>query len=62
MKELAMFLLAAVSAQAAARTVALPGKSPLVTFRVVFTTGSASDPADKPWLANLTCEMLANSG
>ena len=32
----------------------LPGKSPLVTFRIVFTTGSAADPADKPGLANLT--------
>ncbi|MCU1261239.1 MAG: insulinase family protein, partial [Bryobacterales bacterium] len=61
MKAVALFLLAALCGQGA-QTVALPGKSPLVTFRVVFTTGSASDPADKPGLANLTCEMLANSG
>ncbi|HMC59044.1 MAG TPA: insulinase family protein, partial [Candidatus Solibacter sp.] len=37
-------------------------KSPLVTFRIVFTTGSASDPADKPGLAYLTAMMLANGG
>ena len=26
------------------RVVALPSKSPLVTFRIVFTAGSAADP------------------
>lgn len=62
MRSWMLLMLAALSANAASRTVALPGKSPLVTFRVVFTTGAASDPADKPGLANLTCEMLANSG
>jgi len=49
-------------APAQIRTVALPGKSPLVTFRIVFTTGSASDPADKPGLAYLTARMLADGG
>ena len=44
------------------RTVALPGKSPLVTFRIVFTTGSAADPADKPGLAYLTAQMIADGG
>ena len=44
------------------RTVALPGKSPLVTFRIVFTTGAAADPADKPGLAYLTAQMLADGG
>ncbi len=62
MKTLLAIVLTAASAQAAGRVVSLPGKSPLVTFRIVFTTGAASDPADKPGLANLTCEMLANSG
>jgi len=62
MRALWAIVLAAASAQAAGRVVSLPGKSPLVTFRIVFTTGAASDPADKPGLANLTCEMLANSG
>ena len=40
----------------------LPGKSPLVTFRFVFTTGSASDPPEKPGLAALTAMMLAEGG
>ena len=44
------------------RTVAMPGKSPLVTFRIVFTTGSAADPADKPGLAYLTAQMIADGG
>ena len=38
-------------ATAQIRVVQLPGKSPLVTFRFVFTTGAASDPAEKPGLA-----------
>jgi len=54
--------LAASCALAQIRTVALPGKSPLVTFRIVFTTGSASDPLDKPGLAYLTARMLADGG
>jgi zinc protease len=44
------------------RVVELPGKSPLVTIRLVFTTGAASDPADKPGLAHLTSELLAGGG
>src|SRR5580692_3838120 len=47
---------------AAPRIVTLPGKSPLVTLRFVFTTGAASDPADKPGVAHLTGELLAGSG
>jgi len=42
--------------------VELPGDSPLVTFRVTFLTGSASDPADKPGLANLTASMISDGG
>ena len=56
-----LFLLACCAA-AQIRTVALPGKSPLVTFRIVFTTGSAADPADKPGLAYLTAQMIADGG
>ena len=44
------------------RIVELPGKSPLITIRLVFTTGAASDPSDKPGLARLTAEMLGNGG
>lgn len=47
---------------AQARIVELQDKSPLVTIRIVFTTGAASDPADKPGLASLTARMLGNSG
>jgi len=56
------FLLVTSCAPAQIRTVALPGNSPLVTFRIVFTTGSASDPLDKPGLAYLTARMLADGG
>ncbi len=44
------------------RIVALPGNSPVVTLRLVFTTGGARDPEDKPGLARLTAEMLAGGG
>lgn len=44
------------------RTVVLPDKSPVVTLRLVFTTGAAQDPPDKPGLARLTAEMLAGGG
>jgi len=55
-------LFSAASAFAAPRYVELPGKSPLVTIRVVFTTGSAADPAAKPGLANLTASLLGHGG
>ncbi|MBM3813847.1 MAG: insulinase family protein [Acidimicrobiia bacterium] len=44
------------------RVVAMPGSSPLVTFKIVFLTGAASDPAGKPGTANLTAAMLARGG
>lgn len=44
------------------RVASLPGKSPLVTFRIVFTAGSVLDPPDKPGLAYLTAMMLARGG
>jgi len=57
-------LLFAASLQAAPepRVVALPGKSPLVTFRFVFLTGAASDPAGHAGAAALTASMLTKGG
>jgi zinc protease len=55
-------LLAAMPLIAQTRVVPLPGKSPLVTFRYVFTVGSAADPEGKPGLAYLTAMMLAHGG
>jgi len=52
----------ASTAFAQMRTVTLPGKSPVVTLRIVFTTGAAMDPGDKPGLAHLTAAMLAGGG
>ena len=43
-------------------TVLLPGTSPLVTFRILFMTGSAFDPPGKDGLAALTASMLAQGG
>ncbi|HEV3470510.1 MAG TPA: pitrilysin family protein, partial [Pyrinomonadaceae bacterium] len=39
-----------------------PGASPLVTFRLLLMTGSASDPAGKEGVASLTAAMLAEGG
>ena len=61
MRLLAGFMLASI-AFAQMRTVTLPGKSPVVALRVVFTTGAAADPDDKPGLAHLTAAMLAGGG
>lgn len=58
----ALLASAAAALNAEPRVVELPGKSPLATIRFVFTTGAASDPADKPGLASLTAQMLVNSG
>jgi zinc protease len=44
------------------RVVSLPSKSPLVTLRIVFLTGAASDPAGKEGAASLTASMLAQGG
>ena len=45
-----------------AAPVTLPGKSPIVNFRIVFRTGAASDPAGKPGTAALTAAMLSEGG
>ncbi len=55
-------LLAATTLFAQPKLVELPDKSPLVTIRLVFLAGSASDPADQPGLADLTATMLAGGG
>ncbi|MET0621420.1 MAG: pitrilysin family protein, partial [Pyrinomonadaceae bacterium] len=39
-----------------------PSQSPLVSFRLLFMTGSASDPAGKEGVASLTAAMLAEGG
>ncbi len=57
---LAALLHAATSAQVA--SVLQPGTSPLVVFRVVFTTGAAFDPAGKEGLASLTAAMIGQGG
>jgi zinc protease len=43
-------------------TVMMPNSSPLVTFRILFMTGSANDPAGKEGVAALTAAMLAKGG
>jgi zinc protease len=62
MKWLAVAPLVCLSAVAQMRTVTLPGNSPIVTLRLVFTTGAAQDPEDKPGLARLTAELLSGGG
>ena len=60
-----LLLMAAIMASTAwanARIVALPAKSSLVSFRLVFRTGSAFDPPGKPGTAALTAAMLARGG
>jgi zinc protease len=39
-----------------------PSQSPLVSFRLLFMTGSASDPAGKEGVAALTASLLAEGG
>ena len=40
----------------------LPNRSPLVTFRIIFMTGAASDAAGKEGVAALTAAMIAQGG
>ena len=42
--------------------VLLRNRSPLVSFRILFMTGSASDPRGKEGVASLTAAMLAEGG
>src|SRR5690606_37455269 len=39
-----------------------PGPSPLVRFKLLFTVGSAHDPAGKEGLATLSAEMITEAG
>jgi zinc protease len=43
-------------------TVLEPTQSPLVSFRILFMTGAASDPAGKEGVASLTAALLAGGG
>ncbi|MDT5295802.1 MAG: zinc protease [Acidobacteriota bacterium] len=43
-------------------TVLAPTQSPLVSFRILFMTGAASDPAGKEGVASLTAALLAEGG
>jgi len=43
-------------------TVFLPNRSPLISIRLQFLTGSMDDPAGKEGVANLTAAMLAEGG
>jgi zinc protease len=49
-------------ATAGPASVLQPNSSPLVSFRILFMTGSASDPKGKEGLAALTAAMLAKGG
>jgi zinc protease len=44
------------------KSVLLPNRSPLVSFRILFMTGAASDPKGKEGVAALTAAMLAQGG
>ena len=59
---LLVFLLPLSASPAKSANVLLPGTSPLVTFRILFMTGSAFDPPGKEGLAALTASMLAQGG
>lgn len=61
-KALAALAMMASAGFAQSRMVLLPNRSPLVTLRVVFLTGSAYDPPGKPGVAYLTAHMLADGG
>jgi len=61
MKTLAI-LASAMTLHAATQVITLPANSPLVTIKIVFRTGSASDPKSLPGLAALTASMLAEGG
>ena len=53
---------AAMKTDTAANAVLLPNRSPLVTFRILFMTGAADDPAGKEGLAALTASLASGGG
>jgi zinc protease len=65
-KKLALALLLAALTQTApsaqSSSVLQPGTSPLIVFRIMFTTGAAFDPAGKEGVASLTAAMLGEGG
>jgi zinc protease len=62
MKTALLFFSMAAMLQGEPKVIALPSKSPIVTFRIVFRTGAASDPKGKEGVASLTASMLASGG
>lgn len=65
LKAFAIMVLSAVpflQTEASVATVLQPGHSPLITFRILFQTGSAQDPPGKEGLAALTAALLAKGG
>jgi zinc protease len=52
----------AANAAAPIASVLEPSQSPLVSFRLLFMTGAASDPAGKEGVAALTAAMLSEGG
>ncbi len=52
----------AKTAPGAIATVLQTNRSPLITFRILFMTGSASDPEGKEGVSALTAAMLAEGG
>jgi zinc protease len=59
---LAISLIAAALPAQTVQVINRPDQSPLVTMRLVFRTGSASDPKGKEGLAALTAAMLSEGG
>lgn len=68
---LALFILAPATTAAGGRqtsagkyivSVLQPSRSPLVSFRILFMTGAASDPKGKQGVAALTAAMLSQGG
>jgi zinc protease len=59
---LPVLAVAAASVCQAMDVAALPSKSPLITFRLVFRTGAAYDPAGKFGAATLTANMITQGG
>ncbi|MCZ2148510.1 MAG: insulinase family protein, partial [Bryobacterales bacterium] len=58
-----LFMVLSAAAQSfAGPMITQPGKSPLITIRLVFRTGAASDPKGKEGLAALTAAMVAEAG
>ncbi|MGA9772728.1 MAG: pitrilysin family protein [Blastocatellia bacterium] len=43
-------------------TVVLPSSSPLISFRLLFNVGAASDPKGKEGVANLTASLISGGG